>query len=792
MIRNHIRAAFRNLLANKGYSVINIAGLAVGLTVTLLLGLWIADELAYNRNFKDRAKIAIVMQNKLGGQQIQTAPWTPYPLAEALRAEHGDAFEEVALSSGPWEQRIDWHNNIYYFNGTYVEKSFCRLIGLELKSGSADVLDDPNSILLSSRMAKALFGKGDPINKTIQINKDWIVKVAGIYQDLPQNASFGDLAFIGSWQLYFQHNPWIKEAPDPWRPNSFFTYVRLNKNIAVDEASRLIRDVRLRHVNEQLAKQKPQLFLHPMDKWHLYDAFENGINTGGSIQYVWMFGIIGAFVLLVACINFINLSTARSEKRAKEVGIRKTIGSSHQQLVYQFFIESSLYVIVAFVFSLFLTYLSLPLFNWLADKSMALPLSNPIFWISCLFFCLLTTAISGLYPSFYLSSFRPITVLKGHLQLKRSAFTPRKVLLVFQFTTSIVLIIGTMVVFRQIEFTKNRPIGYSRDGLVSMPTNSQIHSHLDVIARELTSSGLFLAACESDAPPTGINSTSTGFDWEGKNPQVPAEFPVTAVSYDYGRTVGWEVSAGRDFSRDFSTDSSAVIINEAAARFIGFDQPIGKRITWDGKPRQIVGVVRNLLMESPYAEVRPSVFFLLQGTGNTLVAKINPEVAAGTAIAKLEELHKRYSDEPFHYAFADEEYAAKFRGEERVGKLAGVFAGLAVFISCLGLFGLAAFSAQQRMKELGIRKVLGASVSGIIGLLCKDFMKLVLVAIVIASPIAWWTMHNWLEDFAYRINVEWWMFIVAGVMTALIALFTVSWQAIRAAVANPVDSLRNE
>ncbi len=794
MIKNYFKIAWRNLWKQKFFSIINIIGLAIGMAVAILIGIWIWDELSFNTSFKNYDRIALVMQNKTSGTDIQTGPATPYPLADALRSEYGSSFKHVVLAFPIWPHLLNIGSKKLASSGVYFEPGATEMLSLKMLKGDRNGLNNQNSIMLSEDLAKAFFGSESPIDKLLKIDKTLSVKVTGVYKSFPHNSSFAEVQFMAPWKLFFNNTDWIKKSDNPWRPNAFFTYVQLDEHTDLNKVSANIKDVRLKHVNKNLAKQNPQLFLQPMGEWHLYDEFKNGVNTGGRIQYVWLFGIIGVFVLFLACINFMNLSTAQSEKRAKEVGIRKTVGSSRQQLVCQFFSESLLFVVLAFFISLILVQLSLPLFNKIADKEMKILWSNPIFWLLTTLFCLLTGFIAGLYPALYLSSFEPIKVLKGTFRVGRFAALPRKVLVVVQFTVSIILIIGTMVVLRQIEFAKNRPVGYDRNGLVMIDMPSpQIHTHFNAVKEVLKSKGAIVEMTESDAPTTGINSTSTGFDWKGKDPGLPVEFPRTNISYDYGKTVGWQFIDGRDFSRDFLTDSAGLILNESASKLMGFKKPVGETITWDGSPIRIIGVVKDMVMESPYAPVRPSVFNLLDEPGNLLIAKINPKISASQALQMIEKEYKKYNlDEPFNYHFADEAYAWKFGNEERIGKLAGAFAGLAIFISCLGLFGMASFMAEQRSKEIGVRKVLGASVLNLWQLLSKDFVQLVILSMLIATPLAWYFLHSWLQNYAYHTEISVWIFCAAGLGAILITLFTVSFQAVKAALANPVKSLRSE
>jgi ABC-type antimicrobial peptide transport system permease subunit len=562
----------------------------------------------------------------------------------------------------------------------------------------------------------------------------------------------------------------------------------------MSKASAKIRDIKLSKVNKIELKQKNQVFLDPMKNWHLYSDFKNGVIVGGRIQYVWLFGIIGIFVLLLACINFMNLSTARSEKRAKEVGIRKAIGSLRTQLIYQFLSESLLVAFFAFALAILLAQLALPFFNDVAGKKMSILWGSPLFWLLGISFSLLTGLISGSYPALYLSSFQPVKVLKGTFRVGRFASIPRKVLVVAQFTVSVTLIIGTIIVFRQIQFAKNRPIGYTRDGLVTLPmVTGDIHKQFVAVKDELIKSGAIVSIAEAGSPTTGNYSSNSGFDWKGKDPTLAVEFPNIDVSYDYGKTVGWQFKNGRDFSSTFITDSVGFVINETAVKFMGLKNPIGEIIKWDGQPFTVIGVVKDMVSESPYEPVRPTLYHMLKGGGDFVIVKINPKKSASNALSKIEKVFKAYNPaQPFEYQFVDQEYAKKFGNEERIGKLASSFAGLAIFISCLGLFGMASFMAEQRIKEIGVRKVLGASVFNLWSLLSKDFVLLVIISLVIATPIAYYFMHNWLKNYQYHSNIAWWIFALTAVGAMAITLLTVSYQSIKAALANPVKSLKTE
>jgi putative ABC transport system permease protein len=792
MLKNYFKIAWRNLLKNKTSSFINIAGLSVGMAVAMLIGLWVWDELSFDRNFQNHEQIAQVIQNVTNNGEIQTWRQTPYPLAEEIRKNFSD-FKFVVMSAGTGNHIVSLGDKKLNKAGTFIEPQAPEMLSLRMIQGSREALQDPSSVILSESMAKAFFGNSDPLSKILKIDNRQEVKVAGVYMDFPKNSSFSDLAFMAPWKLFATTNE-IDKMKEPWRPNFVSLYVQVANHANMADLSLKIRDVKLRHMSPMLAKKKPVLFLQPMNQWHLYDEFKNGINTGGRIQYVWMFGIIGVFVLLLACINFMNLSTARSEKRAREVGIRKAIGSLRSQLIYQFFSESLLCVMLAFALSLLFVQLCLPFFNEMADKEMAILWGLPVFWLITAGFSLMTALITGSYPAFYLSSFKPVKVLKGSFKVSNLAAIPRKILVVLQFTVSVSLIIGTIIVFRQIMFAKDRPIGYNREGLVSIPmVTDDIHKHFDAVRADLFKQGSIESIAESGAPPTENGGSTSAVEWEGKDPNLSIDFPQNSVSYDYGRTIGWQFTEGRDFSRSFLSDSLAVVVNEAAVHFMGLKNPLTGSIKYYGNQFQIIGVVKNIVAESPYEPVRPTVYFLSKDPGDFLVVKLNPKLFIGQAIAKIGTVLKTYNQvQPFEYQFVDQEYAKKFGDEERIGKLASSFAGLAIFISCLGLFGMATFMAEQRTKEIGVRKVLGASVFNLWVLLSKEFVFLVTISLLLSIPLAYYSMHNWLQHYPYRAEITWWIFAAAAFGSILITLSTVSFQSIRAAFMNPVKSLRTE
>ena len=792
MIKNYFKTAWRNLGKSKMHSFINITGLSVGMAVAILIGLWMYDEISFDKNFKNYHRIAQVIQNVTNNGEVQTWKSVPYPLADELRKKYGSDFKRVVMGTNRGDHLLAFDDKKLKQNGIFFEKEADELLSLQIERGSGG-LDDPASILLSSSAAKAYFGEEDPVNKLLKIDNYPPVKVTGVYKDFPHNSTFADLNFISTWDFFYTNED-IKSMEDPWRPNFTSLYVQLNDHADFARVSERIRDAKLKRVNPQLQKKKPALFLHPMSEWHLYSEFKNGVNVGGAIQYVWMFGIIGAFVLLLACINFMNLSTARSEKRAKEVGIRKTVGSLRRQLIQQFFAESIFTAGLALTLSLLWVQLSLSLFNQVAGKQISIPWANPVFWSLSIGFTFFTALIAGSYPAFYLSSFNPVKVLKGTFKAGRMAAIPRKVLVVVQFTVSVTLIIGTIIVYRQIQFAKNRPVGYTRAGLVNIPTpDSSIHQHFDAIRDELMQSGTISSIAEAGAPTTTLWGSSSGFSWKGKDPNLSIDFGTAQVTDDYGKTIGWHIKDGRDFSKDFLTDSAAVILNESAVHFMGLQHPVGETIMWFDKPYSVIGVINDMLMESPYETVRPTIYYSTREPGNIAIIKMSPGVSAKDALSKIEPVFKKFDPgQPFEYQFVDSEYAKKFGDEERIGRLSSVFSILAIVISCLGLFGLTSFVAEQRKKEIGIRKVLGASAFSVWNLLSRDFLGLVGLSFLIAVPLAWYAMRRWLEDYSYRITIGWGIFLIAGVIAISIALVTISFQAIQAAVAKPAKSLRTE
>ena len=790
MIKNIFKVAFRNLVRNKVYSIINIAGLATGIAVALLIGLWIHDELNFNKSFSNYTRIGQLWQFVKFDVEKSSYDVMPIPLAKELRDKYPE-FKSVSLSSNK-KLILAAGDKKLEETGNYVEPGFPEMMSLNMLTGSRRNLQDMNNILLSASLAKALFGPVSAMGRIIKLDNKSTVKVAGVYQDFPANSSFQEVHFLATWQLYTASDEWVKGSTHVWDNNSWQIYAQLQDAADFKKLSAKIKDIRMKMDNPP--GYKPEFFIFPMSRWHLYSDFKDGVNTGGLITFVWLFGIIGVFVLLLACINFMNLSTARSEKRAKEVGIRKTIGSLRWQLISQFLGESLLMVASAFALSVLLLQLILPFFNGISGKQMSIPWLNPLFWLTGLGFSLLTGLIAGSYPAFYLSSFRPVKVLKGTFRAGRFAAIPRKVLVVLQFSVSVMLITGTVVVFRQIEFAKDRPTGYNRDRLIEVNMNTpELQGHAETLRTDLLNTGAVAAFAESSCPISQQWGGTTDISWKGKSPEAHPLLMSNSVTHDFGKAVGWQVTEGRDFSREFSTDTSTIILNESAVKIMGFTHPLTELVTTGGKQYQVIGVVKDMIRESPFQPVKPTFFLLNYKNVSVIDMKLTAQTATSEALGKIEKVFRKHNPgSPFTYSFVDTEYNAKFTDVERIGRLAGFFAALAIFISCLGLFGLASFVAEQRTREIGVRKVLGATVLNVWLLLSKEFILLTGIAFLIAVPVAYHYMHNWLQNYDYHTELKAWIFLSVGAGALLITMITVSFQAIRAAVANPVRSLRSE
>jgi putative ABC transport system permease protein len=794
MFKNFLKIAWRSLLKSKTYSFINIAGLAAGMAVAMIIGLWITDEYTANRQFKNYESIYQVMMHQTfdGKRGTQTA--IPYPLGEELKAKYPD-LKRVAMADWGSSRSLVYGDKKISKYGHYIGEEAVDMFSLNILSGDKNPLHEPHSIVLTEETAKALFPNENPLNKIVRLDNTVDLKVTAVVSKLPKNSSFS-FDYLVPFQLQESIYSWIKlYHKTNWGNNSWQLFVQLNDHATEKAVDAKIKNVVISHFTDEntLKSIKPELIIHPMAKWRLYGDFENGVNTGGFIKYVRMFGILGLVVLLIACINFMNLSTARSEKRAKEVGVRKAVGSSRKQLIRQFLSESLFISILAFLVALAIVALALPYFNKLTEKEMSLQLTSPLFWIIMIAFTILTGLLAGSYPAFYLSSFNPVSVLKGNLKLGRSDALPRKILVVVQFASSVILMIGTTIIYQEIQHGKNRPIGFDNRGLITVYWSEDIAKNYEALRADLLSSGAVVSICKSNSPPSDIYSNNNGWEWKNSQPvEKTVIFSTIATDYDYTKTIGIKLLAGRDFSRDFA-DSSSVILNEAAVKRMRLKNPVGEPLKWNDKKMTVIGVVPDIQMESPFRPISPLTIIFSKDWVGFVNIRINPKMSASAAIKRIQPIFDRYNPAfPFLYQFADTEYAKKFNYEELVGNLAAIIAVIAIFISCLGLFGLASFTAEQRVKEIGVRKVLGASVLNLWQLLSKDFVKLVLISCAIAIPVAYYFMNEWLKGYDYKITIGAGVFVMVIVLSIIITLVTVSFQAIRAATANPTKSLRTE
>lgn len=804
MIRNHFKVALRNLFRHKMYSLINVGGLAVGMSVAIMIGLWVYDEVSYDRSYTHYDQIAMFYRTNVDPAEQTTVSWigTAQPVAKILTEKYGHLFRNVAIMWWEADYAVRVGERNFSKTGQYIDKSVIDILSLKMIRGGINSLDDPNAIIISKTTADSFFGNEDPISQTVRINASRDAIITGVYDDMPPNSSFGHIKFFGNFEGLKNNTPVLKENETRWGSNSARIIVQTSDNVSVEEASAALADLYTRdtpaNVAEYSAKHHTKVWLNPMKNWYLYSEFKDGYPAGGRITFVWLFGIIGAFVLLLACINFMNLSTARSEKRAREVGVRKAVGSMRSQLVKQFLSESFMIATIALVIALIAVALLFPSFNNLADKRIPLPFRNIYFWMATLGFLIVTAFLAGLYPAFYLSSFQPVKVLKGTFRAGRLASLPRKILVMIQVSVSVVLITGTTIVYQQIQFTRQRPVGYDKQDLIRIAIHDAEFGKVKFVMRDrLLSGAVAKNVAFASSPLTAIWDNSSGFDWRGKDPASDPNFGVTWIDEDYGKTIQWKILQGRDFSREHSTDVKAVIINKAAADYIGFKDPIGEIIAGHGTEREIIGVVEDVIATSPYEAVGPAFYWLdKDGANNTfgqMIIRLDPKKSTVESLAGVEAIHgKLVSSSAFDYSFVDEEYGLKFQAELRIGHLASVFAALAIFISCLGLFGLSSFVAEQKTKEIGVRKVIGASLFDIWTLISKDFVLLVSISLLMAMPVSYYYLYKWLLTYHYHTQIKWWVFVAADGSVLLITLLTVSFHGLKAAVANPVKSLRSE
>jgi ABC-type antimicrobial peptide transport system permease subunit len=790
MFKNYFKAAWRNLVNNKAHSFINIAGLSVGLACSLLIFLWVQNELRVDAFYENDSRLYKVYEREYYKDHIDGNYDTPGPLAEELKKKIPEVEDAVMLQEENELTTLQANNKILKTEGTGASQGLFSMFGYPLLQGTpASALSSTISMAISEKTADAFFGSPqNAMGKTIRFDNRKDYKITAVFKNLPANAS-RKFDYLISWEALQQDRPWIKS----WRNSGPLTYVLLRSDANVELVNKKLAHFRDLYVKDNSTAYHVELGLQKFSEVYLHNHFTNGRVDGGRIEYVHLFSIIAIFILLIACINFMNLTTARSVKRAKEVGVRKTIGAMRGVLIKQFIGESIVLTSLAVVVALMLMVSLLPLFNQITQKQIQLPFNQISFWLNIVIITIVTGLISGSYPALYLSSFNPVKVLKGTTRLSAGAVWFRKSLVVFQFVLCLILIIGTIVVSEQVNFIQKKNLGYERENLIYIPVEGELINKYPAFKNEaLQMPGIQNISFISDNP-VYLDQWTNGVDWEGRSPNTLISFEHPDAGYDFAKTMKLEVANGHYFSKDFPTDKDGYVLNETAAKDMGYANAVGKFITVNGRRGKIIGVLKDFNFRSLHETIKPMIirFGENEDHGNILL-RTQPGKTR-EALVNLEALCKKFNPAfPFTYSFTDEEYQKLYNNEQVIGKLSNTFAFLAIFISCLGLLGLVIFTAEQRTKEVGIRKVLGASVTSIIQLLSSDFLKLVFIAILIASPIAWWAMKSWLNNYAYKITISWWMFAAAGGLVILIATVTISFQAIKAAIANPVKSLRTE
>lgn len=784
LFTNHFKSSLRNLFRNKSFSLINISGLSIGMASAITILLWVQLMLSYDQFHKNRDRIYQLFTLMTFSGRTEAWATTPEVIAPTLQTEYPQVEKVVRLQ---WVGAFALGENHLQTQGYLADPDFFRIFSFPLVQGDPNTaLSKVHSIVITQKMAKKLFGDTPALGKRLRVDSNTNFTVTGVLKDLPNNTQFNSLEYLVPWS-YMKEIGW---GTPGWGSNSVRTYVLLKPGISEKAANDAFRKIIQVHSDGL----KNEVFVHPMRKWWLYSEFRDGKIVGGQIDIVRLFGIIACFILLIACINYMNLSTARSQKRAREVGIRKVIGAGQSSLIRQFMGESIVIAVIAGILALLLIAPGLRGFEWITTQKMELPYTHWYFWAAFAGFILLTGTIAGSYPAFYLSAFRPLSVLKGSYKRIGALVTPRKLLVVIQFTFAILLITCTIVIYKQIGYSRDRNLGYDRSNLVFIYNKGDIKKNYALIHRELLASEAISSLTRTNSPITDIWAEEDGFEWAGKDPKTRYIFSMYVSDNNFVPTMGLHLIAGRDINSDrFPSDSSAVLLNESAAKRIGFANPVGREIQTPRKKFRIAGVVKDFIPGSVYAPVQPIIIKGPEREWGTLNIRLNDKHSMSANMEKIARIFKKYNPNyPFDYKVVEDVYSDAFQGVKHLGVLASVFSGLTIFISCLGLFALAAYMAEDRIKEIGIRKVLGASVSGIASLLSKEFLKLVLIAFVIASPLAWWAMHSWLQNFPYHIAISWWIFALTGLLTVLITLVTVSSQAIRAALANPATSLRTE
>lgn len=790
MFKNYFIITVRNLFKNGFYSFINISGLAIGITCTILILLWVIDEKSFDKMHSRADRIYQVWVHAKFDNKVSSWTSVPLPTYEGMKTADSNIKRALVTDWGDNNLLTAGDNRIIK-RGYWASEEFFEMFDFPLIAGQPEqVLDAPASIVISESLAKALFANEDPIGKTVRFDNQHDLKVSGLMKDVPKNSTF-QFDYVIPWKFRESISDWVKRNTTNWGNYSFQVFVELNDAANHDAVESRVKMMLQEHGEKDT---KPEFFLYPMLRWRLHSSFDEntGAESGGMNDYVQLFTIIAVFIIVIACINFMNLATARSERRAREVGIRKSVGSRRIELIMQFIGESTFIALIAFTIAVLLTQLLLPFYNDMVEKQLYIPYSSVNFWLIAVGVVLTTGIVAGSYPAFYLSSFHPVKVLKGKPTIGRGATTPRKVLVTLQFCFSILLIIGTIVVYRQIQLVKGRSLGYEQENLIATAYTNEVEKNYKTIKLELLNSGVVDAVTRANSAITDINSNNF-LGWPGKPEDLRVIFTTIVSEYDYTKTMGIKLLEGRDFSEDFTSDSSAIIVNKAAIEIMGLKDPIGTELDLWGEKKKLIGITDNVLMGSPYEPVKP-MFIVLDDWGGNVSIRLSKTKDLQASLEKVKSIFQKYASAyPFEYRFADVEFQKKFTTINLTSTLASSFATLAIIITGLGLFGLAAFTAEQRTKELGIRKVLGASVFSLVRMISKDFSVLVVISFVIASPIAWWLLSEYLEkQYTIRTPIEWWVFAVTGAIALVFAVLIVSTQALRAAMANPANSLRNE
>ena len=784
----HLKIMLRNLQRGGIYSAINVGGLAIGMAAAILILAWIYHEWSYDRFHASEKNLYLVKRSSIWAGAIEVRDGAPMPMGPALKADYPDV-ARVARIVVPAYVFANGEDRFRIRTG-YTDPDFLMMFDFPLLQGNRETaLDDPYSVIITETAAIRLFGQEDPMGQTLLVDREHLMTVTGVMKDLPGNThfQFEALATIS----FFKVMGWYRED---WNGGQLTTYVELQPNARLDFVNENIRNIINSHTNN--SEYTEDVFLYPLRKLHLYSNFENGVPVGGLVETLRLYGFIAGLILLIACINFMNLSTARSQKRAKEVGVRKVMGGKRWSLIRLFLGESMVVAFVAGATGLILALMALPLFSMLMGKQLTFDLTDVRFWLAGLGFVVFTGLLAGSYPAFYLSSFRPVKVLKGLFNRKQGPAFSRKVLVVTQFTIACALIVSTLVVHRQIRHAQNRNTGYNREQLIYVRMEGEIGKNYELIKQDLLNSRTALSVTKTGSPMTRMQANTTNANWRGKDLDAETLVDLYFVDADWTKTAGTTIIEGRDIDiYTYPTDVSAMLLNETAVKTMNFDDPIGEIVNWFDRDWHVVGVVKDFIIRSPYEPILPMLIAGPPPWGgfNTMHIKLNGHNRMADNLAGAEQIFRQFNPAyPFEYHFIDDEHARKFHNEQRFGRLATCFAVLTIFISCLGLFALVSYMAENRRKEIGIRKVLGASVSDIIILLSKEFIIQVLISVAVASPIAWWAMEKWLSNYAYRTNIPWWLFVVVGCISLGIALLTVGFQAFKAATENPVKAIKSE